>query len=205
MKQFLSLFIICLTFSADAQYMLGYTSGYQSTGGIETNFDNELFTLAPKTGYNIGLALDIKLSNKWSIEPMLGYSKKGWNELNNFEEENIRNLHYLSTQLVIKYHLLDEYKFIGGPEISYLMTANSGLNNQAPIANYNPLDISFFFGHEITFWEIITVYAKYNFGLNSVSEEMINDNNGAFLGTVNIKNVAIIYGVSFYLFRSAKK
>lgn len=202
MKQLVILLILTFPFFANAQYKIGYTSGVQLSGAID---QNDLFQLPPRLGYHFGLAIDINLFKDLSIEPMLLYSQKGYNESDNLGVEDVKVLHYISTQLVGKYHLLEEMKLIGGPEFSYLMHAKSQLSRQTITSEYNPLNISFFLGMELIFRDILSFNIKYNFGLNTLTEESVFDANGNNLGTTNVKTASIMYGITFYPFKSEKK
>lgn len=198
MKNLLTALILCLAISASSQVKFGITGGINKTDGLDKN--SNFLELNPQTSYNIGLALDLKLIKRLSIEPILLYSNKGWTFTNSPLSDPKNVLQYLSTQVIAKLHLTNRIKLIAGPEFSYLLRATSGDSGEQLLDIFSDGDFGVIAGLEISIIEKLSIHAKYNWGFNEVLNVNLTDENGNPIGTSSIRNRAIMVGATIYPF-----
>jgi len=199
MKQILTVLALLLAFSASAQVKIGLTAGINKTDGLDKNSD--FLMINPKTSYNVGVGLDIKLMDRLSLEPLLLFSNKGWIFENNLGNETENSLQYLSAQLLGKIHIVKNVKILVGPEFGYLLQAKSTDSDDPIVGLFNEGEVGAIFGLEVSFLERISIHGKYTFGLNDVLDFNLTDENGNAIGTSNIKNRVIMVGATIYPFK----
>ncbi|HEY0743968.1 MAG TPA: porin family protein [Chryseosolibacter sp.] len=121
------LFLFCLltALAADAQISLGVKAGLNLSDVVVNNSYNP--DVEPgyqiKAGFHAGMFAAIQGANSLGFAAELLYSSKGVRAL------NVINLHYVAVPLLLRYHINE--KFFGeiGPEIGYLVNANSRHGN----------------------------------------------------------------------------
>ncbi len=119
-------------FSSSSNYDLYYESG--GFDGLEMEFTKEEYqkNFRPRIGMQLGLGVDIYLTDALSFEPGLRYMQKGAQYASDFSEldfginiktEMTNTFHYLEIPLNLNYQIeLGDWKCIvtGGPSIGYL-------------------------------------------------------------------------------------
>lgn len=200
MKHLLTTLILLSALSiTNAQVKIGFTAGVNKTDGFDRNSD--FLQLNPKTTYNLGIGLDMKILNRLSFEPILLYSNKGWILENNLDEEFDRSLQYISAQLLGKIHLTKNLKIILGPEFGYLVSAAADGNTESQLELFSAGEVGAVAGVEFSFLKRFAVHAKYNLGLSDVLNVNLTDEIGNPIGTTSIKNRTIMVGATIYPFK----
>jgi len=198
MKQLLTIIALFLTLTAFSQVKVGITAGINKTDGLAKNSD--FFKINPRTSFNVGAGLDIKIIERLSFEPVVLFSNKGWIFENNLGDETENSLQYLSTQLLAKIHILKNLKVIAGPEYGYLLQAKSDDSEQV-LGLFSEGELGAVFGLEFTLFERISIHGKYTFGFNDVLNLDLTDENGNPIGSAAYKNRAIMVGATIYPFK----
>jgi len=198
MKNILTTLFILMTLSVSAQVKIGFTAGVNKTDGFDKNSD--FLMINPRTSFNAGVGLDIKLIDRLSIEPLVLFSNKGWIFEDNFGDETENSLQYLSAQLLAKIHIIKNVKILAGPEFGYLLSV-TGFDEAPDVSLFSDGDVGAVFGLEVSLFERISFHGKYTFGLNDVLDVNLTDENGNAVGTSAIKNRAIMVGATIYPFK----
>lgn len=119
--------------------------GYLIKGGLNySNITNYALDNKPILGYNLGVATEILIYDKISIQPEIQFSTQGWSLyftdtsfLNNpgfdpaiFPITPNQNrykiqLNYLNFPLLLKYNITNKFSFNAGPQIGFLLSTQS--------------------------------------------------------------------------------
>lgn len=128
------------------------------------------------TSQNIGLVSEIPLSEKFSFQPEVLYSRQGYSF-----GDNIVELNYLNVPLMGKYYLAKGFSVEAGPQIGFLLSAK---NEKLDVKDaFKKVDFGFNFGLGYKFQNGINFSARYNLGLtdiNNVEGSSSKDKNRTF-------------------------
>jgi hypothetical protein len=117
--------LVALCYSASAQIEFGVKGGLNLSDVVINNFSNP--DLEPayqiKAGFHTGVYFSVEGDNAFGLAAELLYSNKGVKAINNI------NLHYVNVPLLLRYHFHDGFFVEAGPEIGYLVNANSKYGN----------------------------------------------------------------------------
>jgi hypothetical protein len=119
------LIYLAIPICANAQIDFGIKSGLNLADVVINNFSNP--DLEPayqiKPGVHAGFYFSVEGDNEVGLAAELLYSNKGVNAINNI------NLHYVCIPLLVRYHFHDHFFAEAGPEVGYLVNANSKYGN----------------------------------------------------------------------------
>lgn len=156
-------FLFMLTLAtADAQIVFGVKGGLNLSDVVLNNITNPDLEAAYKikAGMHVGFFAVADGENDFGLAAELLYSNKGVNALNRV------NLHYVTIPVLLRYHLDDKWRVEAGPEIGYLISANSKYGNLNSTWD-NKLDLGLDAGLQ---YQIGKVYLglRFNAGFSSV-------------------------------------
>lgn len=183
---------------------------YGVKGGLNlSNFsgDTDGINLKSKAGFNVGGFAEIKLVNKFYIQPELLYSTQGtkfkfnfYTEGGVFQSADISfNLSYINLPVMFKYYVADKLNIEAGPQIGFLTSAKakttlkgySGSHEMDAKDFFRSIDFGLNFGAGYEFTENIFASARYNLGLANIAKTEAGDNskihNGVFSLSVGYK------------------
>lgn len=170
--------------------LLDKTDGYLVTKG--------------KTGFHVGAYANIPLSETFSIEPGIGYSKKGYSIKGDFQINALKILainagaqvqsHYIDIPVLLKANVAKGLQVYAGPQVSYLVrsTLNAKLgvlgisvfNKGVGITErFNKVDLGITGGIGYQFDNGINLRAGYDYGLSKLDK---NDNYAAYNRVIKI-------------------
>ena len=179
--------------------LLDKTDGYVVTKG--------------KTGFHIGGYVNIPISETFSFEPGLAYSKKGYSIKGDFQIPVLKYLginagarvqsHYIDIPLVLKANVVKGLNVYTGPQVSYL--ARSTLNAKLGVlgislfnrgvgitGRFNKVDLGLTGGVGYVFENGLNIQAGYDYGLSKLDK---NDNYEAYNRVVKVS-----LGYTFFFF-----
>lgn len=128
MKKIIAIsFFICLANTASAQFTGGFKAGLNVATFTGSDSDGS----EPRAGFNAGIYLTFDLSNKVSFQPellvnTLGAKTKesGTDEfIGDYKLDGTLKITYISVPAIFIYKLNDNFNFQGGPQFSYLTSA----------------------------------------------------------------------------------
>ncbi|CAN5372998.1 porin family protein [soil metagenome] len=177
----LSMAIFCLGAAKiqaqDIQY--GIRAGVNNAwwGGNAANYFQELvsfenaFKMRNNSGIQLGGYMNLPITERFSIEPALMYSKKGQQVYQTLFEKSIinpkvvfsSNSHYIDLPVIMKYEVHNGLYVFGGPQISYLL--GNTLRAEAGILGFDVLNQRI--KYDGTFRKVdagMTAGVGYNFG-----------------------------------------
>ena len=165
--------------------------------------DGYLVTKGTK-GFHVGGYVHIPISEVFSFEPGLQYSKKGYSIKGDFQIPVLKYLginaraqvqsHYIDIPLVLKANVVKGLQVYAGPQVSYLV--RSSLNAKLGILGisifnkgfgitqrFNKIDIGLTGGVGYEFDNGLNIQAGYDYGLSKLDK---NDNYAAYNRVVKI-------------------
>lgn len=162
-KTLLTLTLVLVTIMAQAQVRLGMKVG------VNIANISELETSA-KTSFYGGLVLNIKTSEKYTLQPELHYSKQGakLDDENNTLEgtSNDIKLDYFSIGIINKFNVAKKVNFLFGPSIDLRVYENFDIYNDWDI--FPHVDLAFIGGFEVNLTSNLSIEARYKQGIIDV-------------------------------------
>lgn len=169
--------------------------------------DTEGLDVKSKIGFNIGGFAEIKLSDKFAIQPELLYSSQGM-RVDDFETEvdgvgfvtaDMKfNLSYINIPVMFKYYAAEKFNIEAGPQIGFLTSAKLktkvegyGSSDVDVKDNFESVDFGLNFGAGFDFTEHFFANVRYNLGLSNIAKtepgEDAKINNSVFSLNVGYK------------------
>ena len=152
-------------------------------------------------GANVGVFGEFKVSDKFSVQPELLFSMQGAksSESKDFgggfylNTTNKLTLNYINIPIMAKFFVADKFSLQAGPQIGFLMTANSTeekssnvpgyVNNSSSTdvkSSYNSVDFGVNFGAGYSFTENIAIDLRYNLGLNGLDKNLASGSTATY-------------------------
>ncbi|WP_282079170.1 porin family protein [Aquimarina algiphila] len=120
----------------------------------------------PNTDFHFGALAEIKVSNKFSLQPELLYSGQGFNT--NIDSEGRIALNYLNIPLMAKYYVTERLSLEAGPQVGFLLSTKGGAESNKDL--YKTMDFGVNFGLGYTLDNGIYFSARYNLGLSNIND-----------------------------------
>lgn len=167
MKNFTLVLIVLL---GGINFMQAQSVEYGVKAGLNiANFDGGDADRNSLMAYHIGGVAEIHLSEKFSVQPELLYSRQG------SEAENVAKVKvdYLSIPVLAKYYFVDQLSLEVGPQIGFLIEDKVSFNDDS-IADQEADAASFDFGlnaglaYDFAFGAFAQF--RYNYGVTTVVE-----------------------------------
>ena len=177
-----TLFVLAFGFTYAQKAEFGMKGGLNVAN---QNFDGDG---APSTssliGFHIGGFVDVKISDKFSIQPELLYSTQGTelNWLNDGVTINSFKLAYINIPVMAKYYASEKFSLEAGPQIGFLTSAKVNGTSGGTTVDvdakrfFNSTDFGINFGAGYDFTKKISAGIRYNLGLFNIgSNEFVSD------------------------------
>ena len=184
---------------------------YGVKGGLNlSNFsgDTDGINLKSKAGFNIGGFVEMKLSDKFSIQPELLYSTQGPKVKDQVEVVDgilyngdvCFNLSYINVPVMFKYYVADKFNIEAGPQIGFLTSAKT----KTTIDGYNgshemnvkdifeSIDFGLNLGVGYDFADHWSAGLRYNLGLSNIAKTESDDDTKLHNGVFSI-NIGYIF------------
>jgi len=201
-----------------AVFAFGFANAQETKFGVKgglnvanlTGDDDE--DNSSKIGFNAGGFVEIKVSNKFAIQPELLFSTQGTKaefseDLGNgdsYSADGKLNLSYLNIPVMAKYYVADKFSLEAGPQIGFLMSAKSKYTETLTQGNvtttssaeedvksdFESVDFGVNFGAGYDFTENLSLGLRYNLGLSNVYKTESGDN---FKNSNNVFSVSLGY------------
>ncbi|WET04353.1 porin family protein [Flavobacterium sp. YJ01] len=122
------------------------------------------------TSYHVGVVSEIPISEKFSFQPEIMYSRQGYS----FNTDVIA-MNYLNIPLMGKYYVTKGLSLEAGPQIGFLLSAK---NEEIKVTNsYTTFDFGANFGVGFKLENGLNFGVRYNLGITKVDTD---NRNGAF-------------------------
>ena len=140
-------------------------------------------------GFHIGGFVDVKISEKFSIQPELLYSTQGskFNMVVNdgntdYNTENTIKLAYINIPVMFKYYATEKFSLEAGPQIGFLTNSEIEVNvlgqsvTQDAKELFESIDFGLNLGAGYDITKNISAGIRYNFGLVNVAKTEAGSN-----------------------------
>ncbi|RLD27991.1 MAG: PorT family protein [Bacteroidetes bacterium] len=191
-KLFLSIVIIVFTIvSLNAQASFGAKAGVNFSNLSEDDMDWK-----SKTGFNIGLFVEVEISDLLFFQPEILFSTQGAKIEESGAELKI-NTSVVNIPLMIKYKAAEKFYIEAGPQIGFLTKAEmeftyDGVSGTEDVKDdAKSIDFSLNFGLSIDVIESLFVGARYSFGLSNISDDKEDPTD------IKASNISIMVGYRF--------
>jgi len=191
MKHYLIAVIAAMTITGSA---FAQHNNFGIKGGLNAYsiYNDNNASADTKIGFHLGLISHIHLGNQFALQPELIFSTQGAQFTDDGTPTKL-NLNYVNVPILFQYMFDNGFRLMAGPQLGFLASAKSEVNNVNTDVKDNFKKVELAFGIGMSYVHPSTgfgVDGRYNFGLNN-----INDG-----GSVNSYNRGLQVGV-FYLFR----
>ena len=167
-----------------------------------TNLTGDVQDASSLVGFQIGGFAEIKLTDKFAIQPELLFSTQGAkNKFTDFEEgtyEYDTKLNYLNIPVLAKYYITEAFSVEAGPQIGVLLSAKE--DGEDAKDYYKSVDFGFNVGAGYNFTENLSVGLRYTIGLSSVYDtpDSIDDfDEFDGLGDLSVRNSVFALTVGY--------
>ena len=156
---------------ATAFFAFGFTNAQETKFGVKggLNLANLTSSDGAKSlvGFNIGGFAEIKLDEKFAIQPELLYSGQGakFQDVGNF------NLNYIYVPVMAKYSITEEFKIEAGPQVGFLMSAKIDGMDAKDLVKSTDFGLNLGAGYDIT--QNIGLNLRYCMGLSQTQKELM--------------------------------
>jgi long-subunit fatty acid transport protein len=137
-------------------------------------------------GFQVGGFAEIKISEKFAIQPELLYSTQGVEESYSEDELEIKNtikLGYINVPVMAKYYATTKFSLEFGPQIGFLTSAKAEFEAEGESLEVDikddleSVDFGLNFGAGYDFTNNFSAGVRYNLGLSNVAKSESGDDN----------------------------
>jgi hypothetical protein len=185
-------------FSAIAVMAFGFSNAQDVKYGLKGALNVSTFTgdkdganLKSRIGFNVGGFVEIKLSEKFALQPELLYSDQGTKFTNigdyldgDFYTGDIKfNLAYINVPVMAKYYVAEKFSIEAGPQIGFVVSAKTKTKLDGfsqTVENdikdsFESIDFGLNFGAGYDFTEHFGIGVRYNLGLANIAKTEAGD------------------------------
>jgi opacity protein-like surface antigen len=178
-----------------AVFAFGFANAQETKFGVKgglnvANISGDIEDNSSKVGFHVGGFVEIKVSDKFSVQPELLFSTQGAQREYSEDfggtvvsiNEKI-NLSYLNIPVMAKYYVAEGFSLEAGPQIGFLTSAKYKFEAEGEEEevdgkdDFESVDFGLNFGAGYDFTENLSAGLRYNLGLsNIVKTDAGNDN-----------------------------
>ncbi len=180
--------------TAAAIFAFGLANAQEVKFGIKaglnlSNVTGDVDGASTKVGFQAGGLVEIKVSDKFAVQPELLYSLQGAK----VDEEGTEvdfNLSYLNIPVMAKYLVSDKFSLEAGPQVGFLMSAKAKAEGASVDVKdaFESIDFGLNIGAGYDATENINIGVRYGFGLSNIAK----DSEGEKIKNSNIA-IAVAY------------
>lgn len=133
------------------------------------------------TSYNLGVMSEIKLTEKFSFQPELMYSRQGFTAVNN----DVVALNYLNIPLMGKYYVTKGLSVEAGPQIGFLLSAKQESTDVKEFFKKTDYGVNLGLGYKLE--NGLNFGLRYNLGLSNINNvDGVSDKNRNGVSQISI-------------------
>ncbi|PWB25631.1 porin family protein [Flavobacterium sp. HTF] len=160
-------------------------------GGLNlTNLTGDVEGTSSLIGFHVGGFAEIKLTDKFAIQPELLFSTQGAKIEETFFDESYEydtKLNYLNIPVLAKFYVTEAFSVEAGPQLGVLLSAKQDGEDVKDF--YKSVDFGFNVGAGYNFTENLSVGLRYTIGLSSVFDTPDSDELEGFeIEDIDVKN-----------------
>jgi opacity protein-like surface antigen len=158
--------------TAAAVFAFGFANAQDVKFGAKaglnlSNFGGDADGYSTKVGFQVGGFAEIKVSDKFAVQPELVFSSLGAKI-----DEYTTALAYLNIPVMAKYYITDGFSLEAGPQIGFLMSAKEKADGESADIKefYESIDFGLNFGAGYDVSENINIGLRYSLGLSNIAK-----------------------------------
>jgi hypothetical protein len=189
--------IAFLAASTQAQTTSFGLKGGMTASNMKMSSSGISISLTTKIGFYAGAFAEVRVSEKFAIQPELFYSSMGAKMKasdSGMTASASENLGYINLPILAKYKS-EGFSIFAGPQVSYLLSAKSKSSQSSETVNdkdeYKPIEVSGVLGAGYTLANGFGIDARYQIGLTN----LIKDTQGT---DATAKNSAFMVGIHYF-------
>lgn len=161
-----------LFLTAAAIFAFGFANAQETKFGVKAGLNmadlggDDADGIDSKIGFHVGGFAEIKLSDKFAVQPELVYSTQGGKV-----DGGKYNFDYLNIPIMAKFYATEQFSIEAGPQIGFLMSAKVKPDSGDSIDVKDELKSTDFganIGLGYNFTENISANLRYNLGLSNI-------------------------------------
>ena len=164
--------------SVAAFILFGATQAQDVKFGVKaglnvSDFMGDVNGNSSRIGFHVGGLAEIKISEKFALQPELLYSDQG----TKFDDGTI-DLGYLNVPVMVKYFVAEKFSLEAGPQVGFLVSAKANPDTGSSVDikdSYNTIDFGILAGASYDFTENIFAGLRYNLGLSNIEKDSGDD------------------------------
>ena len=155
-------------------FAFGYANAQKAKFGVKGGLNIATLTgdvedASSLIGFQIGGFAEIKISEKFSIQPELMYSSQGASS----DLGGDLKLDYINIPVMAKFYVAKSFSLEAGPQIGFLVSAKADGEDVKDFVSST--DFGFNFGAGYDFTEKLSAGLRYNLGLSNVDDSDSGD------------------------------
>ncbi|WP_166921878.1 porin family protein [Flavobacterium poyangense] len=145
-------------------------------------------------GFHVGGFAEIKVVDKFFIQPELLFSTQGTKVDGPFGTDADIKLNYLNIPVLAKYYIVDKFSVEAGPQIGFLLSAKAEGEDIKDFTR--SVDLGFNLGAGYNFTDNFSVGIRYTVGLSPLTDKDI-DNTDDYYDSAKNSNLALSLAYKF--------
>jgi opacity protein-like surface antigen len=178
-----------IIFAAVAVFGFAFANAQETKFGAKaglnlSNFTGDAEGTSTKVGFQVGGFAEIKVSEKFSVQPELLFTTVGA-KADFFGFEVTETLSYIAIPVMAKYYVADAFSLEAGPQIGFLMSAKTKADGQSEDSKdgYESTDFGINVGAGYDVTENINLGLRYTIGVSNIIKDAPD---GISVGNSNI-------------------
>ncbi|CAM2906394.1 porin family protein [Flavobacterium frigoris] len=166
------------------------TTKFGIKGGLNvSNFSGDVEDNSALVGFNVGGFVEIKVSDKFAVQPELLFSTQGakneFTEPGGYKVDSKLTLGYINVPVMLKYYAAEKFSLEAGPQIGFLVSAKSKADitdggttvtvKEDSKDQFKSIDFGMNFGAGYDFTENLSAGLRYNLGLSNIADVEAGD------------------------------
>ena len=169
-------------------------SGFGIKGGLNFSDIRDAdgsVNFEPKTSYHVGAFAQFSITDWFSLQPEVLYSRKGYDST-----DVTRKLDYFDVPILFVFNPLDNVSLHVGPQASLLMTVKEDDTEINKANSYNSLDYGLVGGIEARL-SVFRLGARYSLGMNEIYQDSYREVANNINKDIKNGNFQVYVGVGF--------
>lgn len=186
--------------AAIAVMAFGFTNAQQTRFGVKgglnisTLVGGDVEDTKSLVGFHVGGFAEIKIFDKFFIQPELLYSAQGTKVDGPLGADADLKLNYLNIPVLAKYYIVDKFSVEAGPQLGILLSAKA---DGTDFKDYTrSVDFGFNIGAGYNFTDNLSVGLRYTIGLSPITDKDI-DNTEDYYDSAKNSNLALSLAYKF--------
>ena len=128
------------------------------------------------TSIHLGGFAEIKISDKFAVQPELLYSAQGA-KFSFLGVSVSQNLNYINIPVMAKYYVADAFSLEAGPQLGFLMSAKFDGKDNKKYLNSTDFGLNLGAGYDLN--EQMSLGLRYNIGLSDIEKDLMAGESGS--------------------------